>query len=273
MAHNIGRMFYFGEDALARLGTEPAATGDAGRGDSAGALDWRGRARSRSRRTRGRVVPVPHRVAVVRDDLPAGRPRTPTRRRPSGIPVPAEPARRRDVRPAVRSRRAQVPHRRLSQARRGRVAARAPPATRSGSARTDVLEPYLLYSNSHDGSIAVDIRLTIIRVVCNNTLSAALRDEDDSTFHRRHRFRIDALAEDAHDFMDFALQSRRRDGGEFRHLAASPCDDDAFRRFLARLLPDPATPLAAASNRSVAQAHETRLARLAAARSAIALHP
>lgn len=55
----------------------------------------------------------------------------------------------------------------------------------------------------------------------------------------------------------------------FRHLAAQPCDDAAFRRFLAKLLPDPARPATAARNRSVAAAYETRLARLAEERAAI----
>jgi hypothetical protein len=41
----------------------------------------------------------------------------------------------------------------------------------------DKLDTYLLFSNSHDGSLPIDIRLTTVRVVCNNTLSIALRKE------------------------------------------------------------------------------------------------
>ena len=37
-----------------------------------------------------------------------------------------------------------------------------------------MLSTYLLYSNSHDGTYAIDIRMTAIRVVCNNTLNLAL---------------------------------------------------------------------------------------------------
>lgn len=36
------------------------------------------------------------------------------------------------------------------------------------------ISPYLLFSNTHDGSGAVKIALTPIRVVCNNTLNLAL---------------------------------------------------------------------------------------------------
>jgi len=39
----------------------------------------------------------------------------------------------------------------------------------------DIVQPYALMANSHDGSMAFDIRLTTIRVVCQNTLSLAMR--------------------------------------------------------------------------------------------------
>jgi hypothetical protein len=39
----------------------------------------------------------------------------------------------------------------------------------------DEYQPYLCISNAHDGSAPLQVFLTGIRVVCNNTLSAALR--------------------------------------------------------------------------------------------------
>ena len=38
----------------------------------------------------------------------------------------------------------------------------------------DDVEPYMFFSNSHDGSGAIKVGLTPIRIVCNNTLNIAL---------------------------------------------------------------------------------------------------
>jgi phage/plasmid-like protein (TIGR03299 family) len=63
----------------------------------------------------------------------------------------------------------------------------------------DVANPYLLLSNSHDGSRAVTVAFTPIRVVCWNTLSAANRAADaarNSTRKVRHtRAAANTLAE------------------------------------------------------------------------------
>ena len=44
-----------------------------------------------------------------------------------------------------------------------------------GRIMDDEYQPYLCLSNAHDGSACLQVLLTGIRVVCNNTLSAALR--------------------------------------------------------------------------------------------------
>jgi len=53
--------------------------------------------------------------------------------------------------------------------------------------RGDVVQPYALFTNSHDGSVAFHIRLTTIRVVCENTLTMALNEKDLGAHFRRRR--------------------------------------------------------------------------------------
>lgn len=49
--------------------------------------------------------------------------------------------------------------------------AKMPPAKVAG----DEVEPYVVFSNTHDGSGAIRVAMTPVRVVCNNTLNLALR--------------------------------------------------------------------------------------------------
>lgn len=50
----------------------------------------------------------------------------------------------------------------------------------------DVIDMFLLFTNTHDGSAAVDVRFTPVRVVCENTLNAAMRTKTAA----KHIYRI-----------------------------------------------------------------------------------
>ena len=51
---------------------------------------------------------------------------------------------------------------------------------------TDEVKPYLFLYNSHDGSSAVKVMLTMVRVVCNNTAQYALSDTSLGSYAARH---------------------------------------------------------------------------------------
>ncbi|BAZ47159.1 hypothetical protein NIES4102_42050 (plasmid) [Chondrocystis sp. NIES-4102] len=77
--------------------------------------------------------------------------------------------------------------------------------------KDDPVEPYLLLSNSHDGSTAIWIQFTPIRVVCQNTLSYALnrRHSDLNTnraFRIRHQKNLEGKLNQAKTALDFARQ-------------------------------------------------------------------
>lgn len=62
----------------------------------------------------------------------------------------------------------------------------------------DVINNYLVFSTSHDGSMGVNILLTPIRVICENTLNAALHNNDGRISFRHTESvhnKIDAAAE------------------------------------------------------------------------------
>ena len=59
----------------------------------------------------------------------------------------------------------------------------------------DIVEKYLLLSNSHNGKEAITVKFTPIRVVCHNTLSMALKDGTGHVKVRHTQSMHDRLAE------------------------------------------------------------------------------
>ena len=68
-------------------------------------------------------------------------------------------------------------------------------------AKDDVVEKYVLLANSHDGSEALTMMVTPIRVVCHNTLSVALQDKKASRFYARHTVRVMNRATQAREIL------------------------------------------------------------------------
>lgn len=135
----------------------------------------------------------------------------------------------------------------------------------------DVVEPYALFANSHDGSQALSISLTTIRVVCQNTLNLALRQRDlGAQFRRSHGSSIRQHVEAAEEFFAAMLGELNDAATVFKELASRPCDDKQFDTVLTRLFPNPKKPLSAERNPAVLKGYETRLADAIEARSTVA---
>ena len=66
----------------------------------------------------------------------------------------------------------------------------------------DVIQPYILLSNSHDGSQALRIQLTPVRVVCFNTLRFATRDSGG--FYGKHTRNVLQKAGEAREVLGLA---------------------------------------------------------------------
>ena len=72
-------------------------------------------------------------------------------------------------------------------------------------AHRDSVDQYLLLANSHDGTTAVTVQWTPIRVVCNNTLTAALAQKGRK-FHHRHTLNFSRSIGDAREILGLASQ-------------------------------------------------------------------
>lgn len=75
------------------------------------------------------------------------------------------------------------------------ITAKIPGLIRVGLAgNEDISEKYILLTNSHDGTGAVTVKLVTTRVVCNNTLTAALREGGRGISIRHSQLMHDKLA-------------------------------------------------------------------------------
>ncbi len=100
-------------------------------------------------------------------------------------------------------------------------------------ARGDVVQPYALLANSHDGSMAFNIRLTTIRVVCRNTLALALQEQSlGKQFRRSHQGGLRQHAEAAQQFFASTLQQLDYVAERFVQLSKKACQDAQFEKIL-----------------------------------------
>ena len=98
------------------------------------------------------------------------------------------------------------------------------------------IEPYLVFSSSHDGSAAIKVCMTPIRVVCQNTLNLALGNAKRiwSTIH------VGDLAhkmDDAHNTLLLAEKYMGRLGAEFSRLSKIRLSDAKVMEYIEMLLP------------------------------------
>ena len=96
--------------------------------------------------------------------------------------------------------------------------------------------PYLVFSNTHDGSGAIKIAMTPIRVVCNNTLNLAL-DTADRSWSIHHTGDIAAKLEDARETLFMAEDYMNELGKGFEDLSRKRLTDAAVDEYIKELLP------------------------------------
>lgn len=98
------------------------------------------------------------------------------------------------------------------------------------------ISPYLLFSNTHDGSGAIKVALTPIRVVCQNTLNLALSQASRS-WSMIHTGNIQNKLQEAKDTLFMAEKYMDNLGKEFETLRMQSMTDKQVMEFIETLLP------------------------------------
>lgn len=136
--------------------------------------------------------------------------------------------------------------------------------------RDDIVEPYALLCNSHDGSRALSISLTTVRVVCQNTLEFALQQKMfGKPFRRAHHSSVAEHASAAFEYWQFTLQQIEDLSRQFVTLSTIKCPEKLFESILLDLLPLPTKPRNLEKNPGLLKAYELKVEQIMTARDGI----
>lgn len=100
----------------------------------------------------------------------------------------------------------------------------------------DAVESYILLTSSHNGLGSVQATFTPIRVVCNNTLSAALnKARNSASSHRvsiRHSMNIKENLENAHKLMGIMTSLQSELAEVYQAMTKKRLSDSEFKKFI-----------------------------------------
>lgn len=100
----------------------------------------------------------------------------------------------------------------------------------------DEIEPYMCFTNNHDGSGAIRVCLTPVRVVCNNTLNLALSSAKRS-WSTKHIGNIEAKMREAKHTLGLAYDYMDGLAKEADVLAHSKISTDEISKILDEMFP------------------------------------
>jgi len=137
------------------------------------------------------------------------------------------------------------------------VAVRVPKAD-IAVAGQDKHESYLVFTTSHDGSMAHTVKLTSVRVVCQNTLQAALRGEG-AFFRVKHTAQANARLARARELMTGVTVDAKILEDKLNQLANRSMTRETYMAVMDRLFPKPKEENASTGRRDNILEEITRL--------------
>lgn len=100
----------------------------------------------------------------------------------------------------------------------------------------DAIEPYLVFCNSHDGSGAIRVAMTPVRVVCQNTLNLALKGAS-RVWSARHTGNVMNRMDEARETLQLANAYMSQLGRSINELQAKKLTDKKVLAMIGSLYP------------------------------------
>jgi len=101
----------------------------------------------------------------------------------------------------------------------------------------DTVEKYILLSNAHDGSMAIRVGFTPIRVVCANTLAMAVSDKGSKLLRVRHTKNVADVMLKVRDIMNAADAAFEATAEQYRALARCAINSADLAKYVRLVFP------------------------------------
>lgn len=96
----------------------------------------------------------------------------------------------------------------------------------------DVVQSYILLSNSHDGTLAVRVGFTPVRVVCANTMAMAHSSDASKLIRVRHSQNVEEALVAIRDVMNVAKSEFEASAEQFKLLASKQINARDLERYV-----------------------------------------
>lgn len=98
--------------------------------------------------------------------------------------------------------------------------------------KNDAVEKYVLLSNSHDGTLAIRVGFTPVRVVCANTMALAINSKASKLLRVRHTKNVVANLEQIQEVMNLANQEFEATADQFKLLASRDINSQDLEKYV-----------------------------------------
>lgn len=96
----------------------------------------------------------------------------------------------------------------------------------------DRVSKYILLSNSHDGTLAIRVGYSPVRVVCMNTLKAAISNRNSSLIRIKHVGNVVETLNEVRDIMNLADQTFEATAEKYRILASKEINHKDLEKYV-----------------------------------------